>query len=257
MPSTRPSPRAWGWAWRSAVRSSRPTADSYGPLRMNLAAPSFSSPSRWNGMRPLPPSTPAQCATDAAGSSFIAGIEDPAPPRSAAGLERVAEVLDRRHFRDEAERSVVLHLARALQEGGQCKPRHRAADADALDARGGKLVDGQRGLNPISASSRRTPGPIPSVIVMRKISAACGNNSSSNNHGGYGSRVRRDDALRKRRLYVPAFTCKIAWIISSSILARSCASVIATPLPARSRVTLCTTSLSPGCSKSAATTSLA
>jgi C4-dicarboxylate-specific signal transduction histidine kinase len=33
----------------------------YGPPRMNLAVPSSSSPSLWNGTRRFPPSTPAQC----------------------------------------------------------------------------------------------------------------------------------------------------------------------------------------------------
>src|SRR5580698_1433552 len=42
----------------------------------------------------------------------------------------------------------------------------------------------------LSPSSRRTPGPIPSVLVMRKISATRGSKVPSNNH---------------RWLWVPAF----------------------------------------------------
>ena len=56
-PSTRRSPRAWAWASRSAVRSSRRTGDECGRARMNLGAPSFNSPCRWNGTRPFQPST--------------------------------------------------------------------------------------------------------------------------------------------------------------------------------------------------------
>ncbi|MEH2475966.1 hypothetical protein V1281_002861 [Nitrobacteraceae bacterium AZCC 2161] len=55
--------------------------------------------------------------------------------------------------------------------------------------------------------------------------------------------------------YVPAFTCRTASAINSSILARIAGSAIATPLAARSVVTLRTTL--PASSKSAATTSLA
>ena len=66
----------------------------------------------------------------------------------------------------------------------------------------------------------------------------------------------RDDAWAFS-LYVPAFTWAVACAISTSIWARSCGSVSATFLAARSRITLWTTSLSPGCSKSAAITSLA
>ena len=55
----------------------------------------------------------------------------------------------------------------------------------------------------------------------------------------------------------PAFTWMMASAISSSILTRSCGSVRATPLAARSPITLRTTSPSPASSKSAATTSLA
>ena len=40
--STRPSPRAWAWAYLSAARSSKPTADGCGRSRANRGVPSFS-----------------------------------------------------------------------------------------------------------------------------------------------------------------------------------------------------------------------
>src|SRR4051812_21563123 len=54
-------------------------------------------------------------------------------------------------------------------------------------------------------SFRRTPGPIHSVVVVRKVSATRGNNSPDHNHGGYGSRRspgRREELklLPRRRL---------------------------------------------------------
>ena len=42
-PSTRPSRAVWGWACRSAGRSSKRTADDCGQARMCPAAPSFTS----------------------------------------------------------------------------------------------------------------------------------------------------------------------------------------------------------------------
>src|ERR1700722_3638859 len=47
-PSTRPSPRAWAWAYLSAARSSKPTADGCGRSRANRRVLSFS-------LRSLPP----------------------------------------------------------------------------------------------------------------------------------------------------------------------------------------------------------
>src|SRR6266403_4950881 len=46
--STRPSPRAWAWAYPSAARSSKPTADGCGRSRANRRVLSFS-------LRSLPP----------------------------------------------------------------------------------------------------------------------------------------------------------------------------------------------------------
>ena len=43
MPSTRPKPTVWGWGCRSAVRSSKRTADDCGRARTCPAAPSFNS----------------------------------------------------------------------------------------------------------------------------------------------------------------------------------------------------------------------
>src|SRR5271169_6972500 len=42
-PSTRPSPAVWGWAYRSAVRSSKLIGDGCGRPRTYLMAPSFNS----------------------------------------------------------------------------------------------------------------------------------------------------------------------------------------------------------------------
>ena len=66
-PSTRPSPVAWAWACRSAVRSSRLTEDDCGYLRMYLGAPSFNSLYLQAGPKPLPPSTLAKCRREVAG----------------------------------------------------------------------------------------------------------------------------------------------------------------------------------------------
>src|SRR5205085_2841968 len=54
-------------------------------------------------------------------------------------------------------------------------------------------------------SSRRTPGPIPSVVVMRKMRATCGNNSPNHNH---------------RWLWVPAFAGTTNRGVRRSILVR-------------------------------------
>src|SRR5258708_39463729 len=70
---------------------------------------------------------------------------------------------------------------------------------------------------------------------------------------GFVLRTPRNDAER----HVPAFTCMMASAISSSILVRSSASDMAMPLAVRSPITLRTTSPSPACPQSAATTSLA
>ena len=47
-PSTRPSPAAWAWDYRSAVRSSKLTGDGYGPLALSARARPFSSPCLWS-----------------------------------------------------------------------------------------------------------------------------------------------------------------------------------------------------------------
>jgi hypothetical protein len=74
---------------------------------------------------------------------------------------------------------------------GTGKPRtHCAARTRKVGCLKCEFGNFREGADIHSMSSRRTPGPIPSVVMMRKLSATCGNNSSNNNH---------------RWLWVPAF----------------------------------------------------
>jgi hypothetical protein len=57
--STRPSPRAWAWAYLSAARSSKPTADGCGRSRANRRVLSFS-------LRSLPPERTGRDGVDVA-----------------------------------------------------------------------------------------------------------------------------------------------------------------------------------------------
>ena len=54
-------------------------------------------------------------------------------------LNAALHFLHRRHLAHIGERALVLHFAGAFQEGGERQARHRAADADALDAGFGEL----------------------------------------------------------------------------------------------------------------------